>query len=489
MNTEEMRLLQEIAQEVLELKKESGLKAEIQALNTYAQELRGELRDSLKDIKKSAIKAKRLLKVHLKNALMYQEVYKSPDGEILFYGDVYMQGLSANNTGSGRGNLAEWTRVALPSDIEFIEVFGGHTTFYALPREGNFLYVWGANVEGCAGAGHTQVIPLPIKIELSARVVKVCCGTSEADNKQSVVALLENGLVYVAGSNSVGELGLGNTLPPSSFTQNPYLTGIKDISFASNGLAGMMMCIDNDGALWVCGHNLQGSCGNGNNANLSIPIKLDFNQKVKIAKASINAASNVQYATSMIVFEDGSVRGAGYGRDNNLSQNGSSDSNIFVMLTDIQGEILGGIKDVFPASINGTACALDEKGLLYVWGKGAYGYGNANTASNEKAQMVLENVEEVVHWDRANTRVIVRLKGSSTFLAFGFNTDNALGLGTNANSRVFAPVYTPSDVSEFAFTGFSSSGHLVMAANDEIYACGSAINGSIKYNTPTLQKQ
>ena len=489
-NIEEITLLQEIQEEVREIRQVSGFDAEVRALNTLSQNLAQELNNIAKEAKKeNLIKEKRLLQVHLKQALMYQEVYVDKDGKIVSYGDVYMQGLSQNNTGSGRTHLGSFTRVALPSDIEFVEVFGGHTTFYALPKEGNFLYVWGANVEGCAGAGHTQVIPMPVRVEMPARVVKICCGTSEVDSKQSAVALLENGLVYVSGSNSIGELGTGNTLPLSTFTQNPYLSNIEDISFASNGYAGIMQCIDSEGALWVCGHNTQGACGNGNNTHITIPFKISFNQKVKYARASINRYSNVDYSTCLLIFEDGSVRGAGYGGDNNLSQAATGNSNIFISLTNNQGEILSHIIKVFPASIYGTACALDESGTLYVWGKGSYGYGNDIGGNNLIAQKVLENVESLVHWDRANTRIIVKLKSSDSFLGFGFNTDGSLGIGTNANSNIFTPVYVPSNVSEFAFIGFGAGGHLVMIAKNKLYACGTASNGSIKYTTPTLQKQ
>ncbi|WP_300948845.1 hypothetical protein, partial [uncultured Helicobacter sp.] len=281
----------------------------------------------------------------------------------------------------------------------------------------------------------------------------------------------------------------GNTLPLSNFTQNPYLSNIEDISFASNGYAGIMQCIDSEGALWVCGHNTQGACGNGNNTHITIPFKISFNQKVKYARASINRYSNVDYSTCLLIFEDGSVRGAGYGGDNNLSQAATGNSNIFISLTNNQGEILSHIIKVFPASIYGTACALDESGNLYVWGKGSYGYGNDIGGNNLIAQKVLENVESLVHWDRANTRIIVKLKSSDSFLGFGFNTDGSLGIGTNANSNIFTPVYVPSNVSEFAFIGFGAGGHLVMIAKNKLYACGTASNGSIKYTTPTLQKQ
>ena len=493
--TQQMQTLLEIKAELNKLSSlDYSLEQPLQILNHHADMHKSEidthintLNTALRDIN---IRSKRLLSMHLYRSLAYQDIIKNTKGEVICYGDVYMKGLSVNNnTGSGRANAAFFSRVGLPSDIEFIEVFGGYTTFYALPKEGNFLYVWGANVQGCAGVGHTNALSLPVRVDFPSRVVKVCCGTSESNAKQSAIVLLENGLVYVSGSNSIGELGVGNTLPLSTFTQNPHLSDIKDIFLCSNGNVGLFMAIDNEGALYVCGHNQQGACGNGSNTNLTLPFKLSFNQQVKLAKASINTSSNAHYCTAMIVLEDGSVRGAGYALENNLSQNAVGNLNIFTTLLNEQGEPLSEIVDVFPASIGGTSLALDSNGNLYAWGKGAYGYGNDNATANAKAQKVLENVESVQHWDRANTRCVAKLKDTQTLLAFGFNTDSALGVGNASNTRVWKNVLLPPAMSEYKLQCFGAEAHLVVIADNEIYACGTSRDGSIKYTTPTLQKQ
>ncbi|MCX2717805.1 hypothetical protein OQH61_08680 [Helicobacter sp. MIT 21-1697] len=489
--TQQMQTLLEIKAELGELAKlDFDLKEPLQVLNTHADSLKEEVEANITHaLREVNIHSKRLLSMHLYRALAYQDIITNIKGEVLFYGDVYMQGLSVNNnTGSGRANGAVFSRVPLPCDIEFIEVFGGHTTFYALPKEGNFLYVWGSNVEGSAGVGNTTALTLPVRVDFPARVLKVCCGTSESNAKQSAIALLENGLVYVCGSNTIGELGVGNTLPLSAWTQNPHLSDIQDIFLCSNGNAGMFMAIDNEGALYVCGHNQQGACGNGANANLTLPFKLSFNQKVKLAKASITA-SNAHYCTAMIVLEDGSVRGAGYALENNLSQSAVGNINIFTTLLDERGEPLSGIVDIFPASIGGTALALDCDGNLYAWGRGAFGYGNDNTAVNAKAAIVLENVESVQHWDRANTRVVAKIKDSQTLLAFGFNTDGALGIGNVLNTRIWQQVPLPPAFKQYKLQCFGAEAHLVVIADNEIYACGTTRDGSLKYTTPTLQKQ
>lgn len=163
MDAQDMQVLLEIKNEVRKLNALSdGIEDNVKTLNAHTDELKKELDDVFNANTQGMVKTtKRLLKPHLYRALMYQEVIKKPDGEILSYGDIYMQGYSLNNTGANRASMSEFSRVALPSDVEFIDVFGGHTTFYALPKEGNSLYVWGANPQGCAGVGHTNAILLP----------------------------------------------------------------------------------------------------------------------------------------------------------------------------------------------------------------------------------------------------------------------------------------------------------------------------------------
>lgn len=159
-----MELLLEIKTEVKEIKKDgANLKEHIEILESYTNKCKREI-ISLIDSNKGYKKSIRLLhNIHLYRSFAYQEVLLNANDEIVKYGDIFFNGHAASNRISGCGritNASSFTRVALPSDIEFIEVFGGHTTFYALPKEGNFIYVWGMNVCGCAGVGHTNIMAI-----------------------------------------------------------------------------------------------------------------------------------------------------------------------------------------------------------------------------------------------------------------------------------------------------------------------------------------
>lgn len=491
-----MELLQEIKTEVLELSNNNNtLQEDIQILDAFSDECKRDIKESVLALGLKPTKSLRLLKnLHLYRSLAFQEVFLDSNGEITQYGGVFMNGLasSLNVNGSGRSvNSPSFSRVALPQDIEFIEVFGGHTTFYALPKEGNFIYVWGSNASGCAGAGHTNAIPLPIKIDFPARVKSIVCGSSISNTYQSALALCEDGKVYVTGRNATGQLGTNNTLDMNTWTQNPYLSNIESIFLASTGNEGITLCIDKDGVLYTFGHNIQGACGNGSNTNVLMPYKLTFNQKVKLAKASINNTNPVS-STSLILLEDGSIFGAGYNGQKQLSTESATNSNVFIKLDILNGDNKDFI-DIFPASMNGTCFALKGDGRLFGFGYGGFGFGSDNVQNSQIAHVVAEDIESIVTHDRTNTRLFAKKKDVNSLVAFGFNTDMSLGVGDNVNTKELKSVYLPSTLQDYMLFSFNTEANLVALCKDisgmQFYACGTALDSNLAYTSPTLQKQ
>lgn len=465
---------------------EDILNQQATALKAIGDTIKNEINDNLpKNIYK---KSYRLLKqVHLYRSIMVQEVLLSNEGEIMVYGDILMRGHSLSNitSGSSRTHSATFTRICLPQDIEFIEVFGGHNVFYALPKEGNFLYAWGVNSSGCAGSGNTTNIPLPIKIELGFRPLKILSGRSVTTGKQTTLILSTDGKIYGAGNNANGELAIGNTISTSSFTQSPYLKDIVDISFASNGTIGYALAIDKEGSLWSWGWNGSGNLGLNSTNNVSIPAKTTFNAKVISLSTSIDSTT----ATSLIILEDKSIRGAGYNAQCQLSQSNTSNSSVFLRILKQNGDDLGNIKEVFSSSVNGTCFALDYEGNLWSWGYGGYGFGDSRSGNSQMASIALENVESLCFSNNTNTRAYVVLKGTKTILAFGLNTDGSLGIGSLTNTREFLSVPTPAKFKDYCLYFFNSEANLVVLCDDDIYSCGAYLDGNINFATQTLQKQ
>ena len=486
-----MELLLEIKTEVKEIKKDgANLKEHIEILESYTNECKKEL-SALIDSNKGYKKSIRLLhNIHLYRNFAYQEVFLNANDEIVKYGDIFFNGHAASNRISGCGritNASSFTRVALPSDIEFIEVFGGHTTFYALPKEGNFIYVWGMNVCGCAGVGHTREIPIPIKVDFEARVKKIVCGKSINNSYQSALALCENGKVYVTGRNQAGQLGTNNTLDLNTWTQNPYLTNIKDIDIACVNGEGISMCIDNDGALFTFGHNAQGACGNNTTSNVLMPYKQVFNEKVKLAKASINNASGIN-STSLILLEDGRIYGAGYNGQKQLSLSHTNNVLTFTKLDILNGENRDFI-DIFPASCYATGFALKEDGRVYVFGYGKYGFGDSNIDNNQNARPILENVKRLSIANHTQYTRAFFLQEEGNLQAFGYNSDGALGIGNTTDTKQLQEVVSPK-IKDFKLEYFNAEANLCVITEDgSFYASGNALDNNMLYNTPTLQKQ
>ena len=462
------------------------LNAQITMLKEVGQTIKNDITEQIPD--DNYKKSYRLLKnVHLYRSLMIQEVIIDKDGTIVKYGDVLMRGHSLSNitSGAGRTHFSGFTSVCLPSDIEFIDVFGGHNVFYALPKEGNYLYVWGVNTSGCAGTGNTNNIPIPTKVELSFRPLKILSGTSNSTGKQTTVILSEDGKVYGAGTNTSGELGIGNTINTSTFTQSPYLKDIVDISLASDGAIGYCLAIDSKGVLWGWGFNGSGNLGLNTNTNVTIPAKLEFNAKVTKVSTSVNNNT----ATSLILLDDNTIRGAGYNAQNQLSQTNTTNSSVFIRILAQNAQELTNIKEIYAASYQGTCFAIDTDNNLWSWGYGYYGFGDSRSGNNQMASIALENVESLYSIDTIYTRVFCLLKDTGQILAFGLNTDSSLGVGHATNIREFDNVCMPPRFKDYCLYALGAEAKLVILANDSIYSCGTMLDGDINITIQTPQQQ
>ncbi|MBR2112589.1 MAG: hypothetical protein IJ950_06665 [Helicobacter sp.] len=461
------------------------LNAQITMLKEVGQTIKNEITEQIPN--DNYKKSYRLCKnVHLYRSLMIQEVLIDKEGTIIKYGDILMRGHSLSNitSGAGRTHFSGFTRVCLPSEEEFIDVFGGHNVFYALPKEGNYLYVWGVNTSGCAGTGNANNIPIPTKVELPFRPAKILSGTSQNTGKQTTIILSEDGKVYGAGTNASGELGIGNTINTSTFTQSPYLKDIVDISLASDGTSGYCLAIDKAGMLWGWGFNGSGNLGLNTTTNVTIPAKLEFNAKVTKLSTSVNGGT----ATSLILLEDNTIRGAGYNAQCQLSQTNTTNSSVFIRILAQNAKELTNIKEIYASAYQGTCFAIDNDDNLWSWGYGYYGFGDSRSGNNQMASIALENVERLEYVDTIYTRAFCLLK-TGQILSFGLNTDSSLGVGTTTNTREFASVLMPPRFKDYCLYALGNEAKLVILANDSVYSCGTTLDGDINITTPTLQKQ
>lgn len=160
----------------------------------------------------------------------------------------------------------------LISPTTFVGVAAGENFSVAVQREadGDILYSWGTNDKGQLGTGDTTVrkgISAISNFPPSGRTVK----NIVAGNKH-VLALLDNGDLYVWGDNSSGQLGITNPSPGQNYVTIP--TKISNIAFGGKEVVSIAagynhsLAMDEDLTVYSWGSNSNGQLGRTGTASL-----------------------------------------------------------------------------------------------------------------------------------------------------------------------------------------------------------------------------
>jgi len=186
-------------------------------------------------------------------------------------GDFWVLGL--NNTGQlGLGNTTSPIDTPTKNNnlstplLEIVDVICGANHNIAFDSDGN-VYVWGFNSTGQLGLGDAVNKTLPtLNPGLTGlSIVDLQCGDNHS------VAVTSDGEVYVWGSNSNGQLGLGNTTNQTTPVKNDGLSSY----YISNVWCGGNYTIAKSatGDIYVCGQNNNGQLGLNSTAQTTSPVK------------------------------------------------------------------------------------------------------------------------------------------------------------------------------------------------------------------------
>jgi alpha-tubulin suppressor-like RCC1 family protein len=157
------------------------------------------------------------------------------------------------------------------SGVSAIAAGGGFN--YALGRDGH-VYAWGANDNGQLGNGTTTLSFDPVQVQTApgvplSNVVQIGAGI------QHGLARLVDGTVWAWGYNFFGQLGNNNKSDSlvavrvvSDINGTPF-TGTTDIrAFGSSSMA------MKDGVWYVWGDNSYGQLGNGSTGTVPLPVRM-----------------------------------------------------------------------------------------------------------------------------------------------------------------------------------------------------------------------
>jgi len=167
---------------------------------------------------------------------------------------------SYGQLGCGHANEQETTPVLLatPSDMTFSSVHGGGGHSLVVGADRKSVWATGWNTRGQLGLGHRstepergfQRVPLPFE----ASIESVACGWDFS-------LIVADGRVYGAGSNTFGQLGLGEEcLGVDGFAALPGFDSGSRVTSVSCGLRHALFLLA-DGRLRGCGSNKRGQLG------------------------------------------------------------------------------------------------------------------------------------------------------------------------------------------------------------------------------------
>jgi len=176
---------------------------------------------------------------------------------------------SWGNAASGQLGLGNQSTKSSPNQIgaltDWLSVAAGYFWSLATKTDGT-LWAWGGNGQGQLGLNisYAQSRSSPVQVGSLTTWSKIKCTAG------SSFAIKTDGTLWSWGSNSDGNLGLGNTTDYSSPVQVGSLT-TWSILGTGRSFAG---AIKTDGTLWTWGQNPYGQLGDGTRVKKSSPVQI-----------------------------------------------------------------------------------------------------------------------------------------------------------------------------------------------------------------------
>lgn len=276
-------------------------------------------------------------------------------------------------------------------------------TAIALTDNGE-VYTWGDGSFYDLGQGKFKINEYkPVKVNGLPKIIKIAKG------KHHVLALDINGEIWGWGNNSSGEIYSAYNWKVYVPTKIPGINNVKDIAAGT----GFSAAVKNDGTLWTWGNNTDGKLGDHGENTTNNPAQV----------IGINNVSKITCGEKfMAALSDDTVYTWG---DNSHGQLGDGTNNSRNIPTAIEGSY----KDIVAG--NSHMLAVSTSSILYTWGYnsvGQLGLGdkvtrNIPTSTGKTATVIGAGYNHSFYTDGENT------------YGFGSNSKGQLGIG-EANTAI-----------------------------------------------------
>jgi len=307
------------------------------------------------------------------------------DGTVASWG-YNSNGQLGNNSTTSSTVPVLVTQTGVLAGRTVVSVAAGWSHSLAMCSDGT-VAAWGSNGSGQLGIGSTTNSSLPFLVTQSGvlagkKVISVSAGYSHN------LVLCSDGTMAAWGSNGSGQLGNNSTTQsnvPVLVTQTGVLAGKTIVSVAAGQYHNLALCSDGTLATW--GSNSNGQLGIGNTTNSSVPV-LVTQSGVLAGKTVVSIAGGLYY--SLVLCSDGTMVAWGSNAVGQLGNNSTTQSSVPVLVT--QSGVLAG-KTVISMAAGYMHClALCSDSTVAAWGDNVYGeLGNNSTTSSSVPVLVTQS--------------------------------------------------------------------------------------------------
>jgi alpha-tubulin suppressor-like RCC1 family protein len=308
------------------------------------------------------------------------------------------------------------TQISSPQQIgtntQWANFSAGYINSGAITGAGN-LFVWGSNSQGQLGLGVPTTPPISTPVQLGTSTWKQLAWGGGVD-ACFILALATNGNIWSSGNNTNACLGDGTSVSKTSLVQVAVNRNSWKSVTAGTAYA---LALANDNTLWGWGNRALAWSSASSYASTPVQLGTDTWE-------SISGGHNF----AMALTADGSLYGWG---TNNLGQLGLND--ITTRTSPARVGAIGGWRAV--ACGKDHTLAIANNGTLWSWGNNFLGQLGINVSGGSRSSPVQIGTLTIWQLVSANESTSLAVRSDGTLWTWGNNIYGGLGLGdTTARS-------------------------------------------------------